>query len=130
MNASDRDLRELAFSTRSRILETVDSPNSFVVRIFSTPVMSMQPLMISSPSLHVARQALTGQRAGVQAWHCRSTTTPSMRHLLARLHDDDAADLNLIRVDLLKLSVPLDVGVIRAGYPSGAEMFLRLLPTA
>ena len=31
MKSSDLDFLELAFSTRSRILETVDSPNSFVV---------------------------------------------------------------------------------------------------
>ena len=28
MKSSERDLRELAFSTKSKILETVDSPNS------------------------------------------------------------------------------------------------------
>ena len=59
-------MRELAFSTRSRIFETVDSPNAFVVRIFSTPLMLMQPLMISSPSRNIAGQALARQRAGVQ----------------------------------------------------------------
>src|SRR5699024_12736068 len=41
---------ELAFSTRSRIFDTVDSPNSFVVRTFRTPVMLMHPLIISFPS--------------------------------------------------------------------------------
>ena len=50
MNSSDLDLRELAFSTRSRIFETVDSPNSFVVFIFRTPVILIHPLTISSPS--------------------------------------------------------------------------------
>ena len=49
MKSSDRDLREVAFSTRSRILETVDSPNSRLVRIFSRPLMLMQPLTTSSP---------------------------------------------------------------------------------
>ena len=43
---------ELAFSTRSKIFDTVDSPNSFVVRIRSTPVMLIQPL-ITSPKTHV-----------------------------------------------------------------------------
>ncbi len=58
---------ELAFSTRSRILETVDSPNAFVVRIFSTPDISMQPLMISSPSL-TSRGRLSPVSALVLNW--------------------------------------------------------------
>ena len=41
----------LEFSTRSRILETVESPNSLVVLILSTPLRLMQPLMTSSPTL-------------------------------------------------------------------------------
>ena len=76
MNASDRDLRELAFSTRSRILETVDSPNSFVVRTFSTPFMSMQPLMISSPSF-TSRGRLSPVSALVFRLALPLTTTPS-----------------------------------------------------
>ena len=35
---SSADLRELAFSTSSRIFETVDSPNAFVVFTFSPPL--------------------------------------------------------------------------------------------
>ena len=46
MKSSDLDFRELAFSTRSSIFDTVDSPNSFVVLILSTPVMFMEPEMI------------------------------------------------------------------------------------
>ena len=76
MNASDRDLRELAFSTRSRILETVDSPNSFVVRTFSTPFMSMQPLMISSPSF-TSRGRLSPVSALVFRLALPLTMTPS-----------------------------------------------------
>ena len=41
----------LAFSTRSNILLTVDSPNSFVTSIFIIPFKFMQPLNTSSPSL-------------------------------------------------------------------------------
>ena len=51
IKSSDLDFREEAFSTRSRILETVDSPNSLVVWIWSKPVMLIQPEMISSPVL-------------------------------------------------------------------------------
>ena len=66
MNSSDRDLRELAFSTSSRIFETVDSPNSFVVRMCSTPVRLMQPLMISSPASQ-DRGMLSPVRAAVSS---------------------------------------------------------------
>ena len=49
INASDRDfLLELAFSTKSKIFDTVDSPNSFVVLIFNKPVILMQPLITLS----------------------------------------------------------------------------------
>ena len=76
MNASERDLCELESSTSSRILETVDSPNSFVVRILSTPVRSMQPLMISSPSA-TSRGRLSPVRALVSSAAVPETTTPS-----------------------------------------------------
>ena len=76
IKVSERDLRELAFSTRSRILDTVDSPNSLVVRIFSTPLMSMQPLMISSPSF-TSRGRLSPVRALVFRLALPLTTTPS-----------------------------------------------------
>ena len=77
MKSSDLDLRELAFSTRSRILDTVDSPNSFVVRIFSTPVMLTQPLMTSSPAW-TSRGRLSPVRALVFRLELPSATTPSM----------------------------------------------------
>ena len=77
MKSSDLDFRELAFSTRSRILETVDSPNSFVVRIFSTPVMLMQPLMISSPSF-ASRGRLSPVRALVLSDELPWMIVPSM----------------------------------------------------
>ena len=77
MKSSDLDLRELAFSTRSRILDTVDSPNSRVVRIFSSPVMLTQPLMISSPTL-ASRGRLSPVRALVFRLELPSSTTPSM----------------------------------------------------
>ena len=76
MNASDLDLRELAFSTRSRIFDTVDSPKAFVVRILSTPDMSMQPLMISSPAF-TSRGRLSPVSALVLRLALPSTTTPS-----------------------------------------------------
>ena len=77
MKSSDFDLRELAFSTRSRIFDTVDSPNSFVVRTFSTPVMFMQPLIISSPRF-TSRGTLSPVSALVLRLDAPSTTTPSM----------------------------------------------------
>ena len=78
-------------STSSRIFETVDSPKFFVVRIFSTPDMSMQPLMTSSPGMIVTRQALAGQRAGIETGRALDDDAVD-RHLFARLHDDHAAD--------------------------------------
>ena len=77
MKSSDFDLREEAFSTRSRIFETVDSPNSFVVSIFSTPVMLMQPLMISSPTL-TSRGRLSPVSAAVFSVDSPCTTLPSI----------------------------------------------------
>ena len=77
MKSSDRDLREEAFSTRSRILDTVDSPNSRVVRIFSSPVMLTQPLMISSPS-RTSRGRDSPVRAAVFRVEAPSTTVPSI----------------------------------------------------
>ena len=76
INVSDLDLRELAFSTRSRIFDTVDSPKAFVVRTFRTPDMSMQPLMISSPSL-TSRGRLSPVSALVLRLALPSTITPS-----------------------------------------------------
>ena len=52
----------LAFSTSSKILATVESSNSFVVRIFSVPLPLTQPLIISSPS-----DALLGTDSPVSA---------------------------------------------------------------
>ena len=77
MNSSELDFRELAFSTSSRIFDTVDSPNSFVVRTFSRPLRLMQPLMISSPSRH-SRGALSPVRALVLSVDLPSRITPSM----------------------------------------------------
>ena len=47
---SDLDFKELEFSMSSKILDTVDSPNSFVVRIRIRPLILIHPLMTSSPS--------------------------------------------------------------------------------
>ena len=77
IKSSLRDLRELEFSTSSRILDTVDSPKALVVRIFSTPVMLMQPLMTSSPS-RASRGRLSPVRALVFRVELPSVTTPSM----------------------------------------------------
>ena len=76
IKSSERDLRELEFSTSSRILDTVDSPNTLVVRIFRTPVMLMQPLMTSSPSW-ASRGRLSPVRALVFRVELPSATMPS-----------------------------------------------------
>ena len=74
---SDLDFLELEFSTRSRILDTVDSPNSFVVRIFNRPVMLIHPLMTSSPTL-ASRGTLSPVRALVFSVVFPSSITPSI----------------------------------------------------
>ena len=106
MKSSERDLREEAFSTRSRILETVDSPNSFVVRTFKRPVIFTQPLMISSPADGVAGEALAGEGGGVQGGGTLHHHTVD-GDLFAGLDDDDGADLDLVRVHLDELAVLL-----------------------
>ena len=77
MNASLLDLRELAFSTSSSIFDAVDSPNSFVVLIFSSPVSLMQPLMTSSPT-ETLRGRLSPVSAAVFSTLVPSVITPSM----------------------------------------------------
>ena len=77
MKASLRLFRLEAFSTRSRILLTVLSPNSFVVRMRSTPDMLMQPLTISSPA-RTSRGRLSPVRAAVFNVDSPSTMTPSI----------------------------------------------------
>ncbi len=47
INLSDLDFLLLAFSTRSRILLTVDSPNSFVTLAVKRPLRFMLPLKSS-----------------------------------------------------------------------------------
>ena len=77
MKFSARAFFMLEFSTRSRILETVDSPNSLVVFTFSRPVMFTQPLMTSSP-VCTSRGRLSPVRAAVFRAEAPSTITPSM----------------------------------------------------
>ena len=76
MKFSDFDFLLLAFSTKSNILLTVDSPNSFVTFIFITPVKLIEPLKISSPS-----EASLGNDSPVNAFVSKlvfpSTTIPS-----------------------------------------------------
>lgn len=67
----------LEFSTRSSILETVESPNSFDVLILKTPVRLMQPLIISSPLL-TERGTLSPVNALVFSVDSPLTTTPSI----------------------------------------------------
>ena len=76
MKFSDFDLREAAFSTRSRIFEAVDSSNSVVVRMRSTPVMLMEPLSTTS-SGPTSRGLLSPVRALVFSALLPSTITPS-----------------------------------------------------
>ena len=77
MKFSERDFIEVAFSTMSRIFATVDSPNSFVVRMRRRPVMLMHPLTISFPGA-TSRGILSPVRAAVSRVDVPSVTIPSM----------------------------------------------------
>ena len=59
----------------------------------------------------LARQALAGQRTGVQVGAAFQHNAVQ-RNLFSRLYDDGAANFHLIRVDLFQLTVHLDVGII------------------
>ena len=67
----------LEFSTRSRILATVESPNSLVVRICSRPLRFTHPDSTSSP-VFTCRGRLSPVRALVFTVASPSVTTPSM----------------------------------------------------
>ena len=116
MKSSDFDLREEAFSTRSRILDTVLSPNSLVVRSFSTPVMLMQPEMISSPS-PTSRGRDSPVRAAVFRAELPSVTTPSMGTFSPGWTTMTVPTRHLVRVHPLQSAVLLDVGVVPGGCP-------------
>ena len=77
MKFSDLDFLELAFSTRSSILDAVDSSNSCVVLILNTPFVLIHPLMTSSPSF-TARGTLSPVRALVSRLALPSSTIPSI----------------------------------------------------
>ena len=66
----------LEFSTRSKILATVDSPYTLVVRMRSSPCWLTQPLMTSSPGRTV-RGRLSPVRAAVSSVLSPLSTTPS-----------------------------------------------------
>lgn len=66
----------LAFCTSSRILEIVDSPNSFVTSISNTPFLLMDPDKTSLPG-STSRGSASPVRADVSKAELPSTTRPS-----------------------------------------------------
>ena len=75
--------------------------------------------------MRVAREALAGQRAGVErrfALHDHAVDG----YLLARLHDDHRADIHLVGIDLHERTVLFDVGVVGADVHQGADVFAAL----
>ena len=64
-------------STSSSIFDTVDSPNSLVVRILRTPVRLIQPLITSS-SLVTSLGKLSPVRAAVLSVEFPSSMIPSI----------------------------------------------------
>ena len=77
MNFSDFDFFELEFSTKSRIFDTVDSPNTLVVLILTVPERLMQPEITSSPDFAL-RGTLSPVSAAVSSDVVPSTITPSI----------------------------------------------------
>ena len=77
INDSRPDLRELAFSTSSRIRLTVESSKSFVVFTLRTPLPFTQPLITSSPSC-TDLGTLSPVRAEVSSMELPDITTPSI----------------------------------------------------
>ena len=67
---------ELAFSTSSRIFDTVESSNSFVTCTSKSPLRLIEPLTISSPSI-TSTGTLSPVRALVSRLELPFTTTPS-----------------------------------------------------
>ena len=76
INASEFDFLLLAFSTKSSILLTVDSPNFLVTFTFKTLSLLMHPLNTSSP-FSTLLGTLSPVRASVLSIELPSTTTPS-----------------------------------------------------
>ena len=75
--------------------------------------------------LGVAREAFTGQCAGVERGAAFNDDTVD-RNLFAWLHNDDAADSDLIGIDLFKLAVALNVGIIGADIHERADVLAAL----
>ena len=109
MNTSDLAFRLLASSTSSRILETVDSPNSLVVRMVSTPLWLMQPLITSLPG-----STSRGRLSPVSAAVSRAGDHHAVDgYLFPGLHGDHRPHRHFIRVHLLQLAVLFNVGIVR-----------------
>ena len=75
--------------------------------------------------LGVAREAFTGQCAGVERGAAFNDDTVD-RNLFAWLHNDDAADNDLIGIDLFKLAVTFNVGVVGADIHKRADVLAAL----
>ena len=76
MKFSVRAFLLLAFSTRSSILATVDSPKGLVTRTRISPLVLTQPEDISSPT-PTSRGSASPVSATVFSALCPSTITPS-----------------------------------------------------
>ena len=83
------DFFSLAFSTRSRILDTVDSSQGRVTRMRRTPVWLTQPLMTSSPTPtsrgtdSPVRAAVSREDSPVRTVPSRGTRSPGFTTMTA-----------------------------------------------
>ena len=100
----------------SRIFDTVDSPNSFVVQIFSTPLRFTHPLITSSSTV-----TIRGKRTGIQ---CAGTLhhAPVNWDLFSGLYNNDGADPHFVRIYALQSSITLHIGIIRPDVHQRADV--------
>lgn len=119
----------LEFSTKSRILATVDSPKGLVTRTWSRPDRLTQPLITSVPGGYVPGKGIPpGEGGGIQ----RAVSLGDYAiqgDPLAGLDDDGVSHRHLIRVHLDQLAVPFHIGIVGTDVHQGGDG-LRLRPTA
>jgi len=75
--------------------------------------------------LHLAGHGFSGQGRSVQGGKAFENRTVQ-RDALSRFHNNGFSDLNLIRVNLNQLSVPFDVGIVRANVHQACDRFSGL----
>ena len=128
MKFSDFDFLELASSTSSIILATVESLNSLVVFIFKTAPVLKQPLITSSPALTSLR-ALSPVRALVFRLEAPSTMMPSIG-IFSPARTVIIVPISTSSGSTCSRVLPTSIFAYSGMISINSLMFLRLLPTA